>query len=156
QVWRLPGGSGRLAVSPDGKTVATAGTAEGRKGNVAVWLLPLKKGKPEPAPEVVRLPLPANFETHSITALAFSPDSARLACGEGYWVHVYDRRAKAVTHSIQPPARGQRQSHTTVARLQFSKDGSRLLVGLTDIYGLGFGPQVWDVRRPAQPGPGPE
>src|SRR5262249_447246 len=100
--------------------------------------------------------LPANFETHSITALAFSPDSSRLACGEGYWVHVYDRKAKAVTHSIQPPSRGQRQTHTLVERLQFSKDGNRLLIGLGDLYGLGFGPQVWDVRRLAQPGPGPE
>jgi WD40 repeat protein len=158
QVWRLPGGNGRLAVSPDGKTVATAGTAQGHKGNVAVWLLPLKTARPpaEPAPEVIRLPLPANFETHSITALAFSPDGSRLACGEGYRVHVYDRRAKAVTHSIQPPARGQRQSHTLVERLQFSRDGNRLLIALADIYGVGYGPQVWDVRRPAQPGPGPE
>jgi WD40 repeat protein len=167
QVWRLPGGNGRLAVSPDGKTVATAGPVQGRKDNAAVWLLPLKpprppQGKPgarpaaEPAPEVIRLPLPANFETHSITALAFSPDSSRLACGEGYWVHVYDRRAKAITHSIQPQSRGQRHPHTMVERLQFSKDGNRLLVALGDIYGLGFGPQVWDVRRPARPGPGPE
>jgi WD40 repeat protein len=167
QVWRLPGGNGRLAVSPDGKTVATAATIQGRKGNVAVWLLPLNPARPAqgkaganpppgPAPEVIRLPLPANFETHSISALAFSPDSSRLACGEGYWVHVYDRKAKAVTHSVQPQSHGQRQSHTSVERLQFSKDGNRLLVALADIYGLGYGPQVWDVHRPAQPGPGPE
>jgi WD40 repeat protein len=160
QVWRLPGGTGRLAVSPDGKMVATAGPVQGGKGNVAVWLLPLKTGKPEPVPEVIRLPLPASFETHSIRVLAFSPDGSRLACGEGYWVHVYDRKWKAVTHNIQPPLAPERQLHTTIDRLIFSKEGNRLLIGLGDIYG-GWpynGPpcHVWDVTRPAQPLPGPE
>jgi WD40 repeat protein len=62
QVWRLPGGNGLLAVSPDGKTVATAGPIQGQTGNVAIWLLPLNTAKlsPEPVPEVIRLPPAVN------------------------------------------------------------------------------------------------
>jgi WD40 repeat protein len=127
---------------------------------VAIWLLPLTTGKRslEPAPEVIRLPLPANFETHSISALAFSPDGSRLAVGEGYWVHAYDLKAKVVTNSIQPASVPLRNPATTIVRLQFSKAGNRLLVGMGNSYDAsgGYGPQVWDVRRPAHPGPGPE
>jgi WD40 repeat protein len=153
-VWRLPGGVGCLAVSPDGKTVAAAGAtqvqADGKTRSAPVWLLPLKAGPaPGPLPEVIRFPWPGKGTVTGVTALAFSPDGTRLAWGAGYQAHVYDLKAKVVTHVIQPPADRRRGF---VVRTVFSKDGNHLLTAQWKWLLAAPVCQVWDVRPPAQPG----
>jgi WD40 repeat protein len=164
RVWRLPTYLRSLAVSAD--WVAAAGNppppadgGQGPRGPTPIWLLPLPaeqapagKGGAKPpaerAPEVISKPWPDAGIANSVWALAFSPDGTRLAFGDGNRAHVYDLKAKVVTHTLQPTGP---QRRGKVHSLSFSKDGTRLLVGLSGAPAPAC--QVWDVQPPKEPGP---
>jgi WD40 repeat protein len=160
QVWRLPSWVGALAASAD--RVAAAGSAtlqaDGKTRSAPIWLLPLKadgktggaggnKPAPEPTAEVIRKPGGADI-VNQVRALAFSPDGTRLAWGDGNQAHVYDLKAKAVTVGIEPAGP---QRRGKVASLLFIKDGTQLLVGLSDVPASAAACQVWDVGPGAKP-----
>ena len=100
-----------LAISPDGKRVAT-GTSSG-----LVQLCDARTGE---------YPVEQQDQAKRLTALAFSPDGRRLAsASDGGDVHVRDAETGETLLILREP-RG------TVLALAFSPDGARLATGIED------------------------
>ena len=125
QMWHLPDGTPTLlgthsgaaysvAISPDGTLVASGGGRD--DGTVRLWTL----GE---APALL-----AELQVGAaVTSLAFSPDGARLAAGDGGgMLHVWTLG--------DPPALWTEQTtpHGTVRSVAFSPDGARLMTAGSD------------------------
>jgi RNA polymerase sigma factor (sigma-70 family) len=120
-----------LAISPDGKTLATCGDAP----DPSLRLWDVRTGK-----EL------AHFDNLGAGRLAFSPDGARLALANGpeQDVKVVDVKNGREIASFAIP-RGQ-LSYVTVLALSFSPDGRTLIGGCEN--GTVF---LWEARADAQP-----
>ena len=68
------------------------------------------------------LSLPAEVPISPIWSIQFSPDGKHLAVGTYQWVQLWDIKAKAVTHDLEPHA-------GAVRCLEFSGDGKTLFAG---------------------------
>lgn len=114
--WRLPSHLEKLAVAPDGVTVAVATGVEAEakyRRQITFWILNLRSGEALVHHEDIGYPL---------SSLEFSPDGKRLAWSTWYQAGVMDHLLKKgrVTHLIE------RDDLTGWAA--FSKDGNQLLV----------------------------
>jgi WD40 repeat protein len=124
-----PGAQGMLyaeALSPDGRTLATAGNS-GRQGESPILLIDLASG------HITRL---LTGHTSSVTALAFSPDGSRLASAS------LDRTAR-----IWNPTEGQCERvleghEDQIYGLAFSPDGRRLATASLDKTG-----RIWSLAN---------
>jgi WD40 repeat protein len=119
----------RLAISPDGKRLAT-GCGNGR---VKVW-------DAAASPEATVVPT-----TAQVMCLAVSPDGKLVACGSAkeaalgeYDIRVYDARTLAERHRF-------RAVHTHVFNLAFSPDNKRLFATVSERIGqsAAFRTAVW-------------
>jgi len=109
----------RLAITPDGKTLATTASY----GKVHLWDLAEKK--------LLRT-IPADGK--SVRGIAFSPDGKKLAtCGD-------DRVVKVWSVSTGEPIFGLKKHEKSIYRVEFSPDGTKL-ASVGERYKIG----VWDM-----------
>jgi WD40 repeat protein len=112
-------GVSALSWNPDGQRLVSAS----RDGTVKLWDKDLKK----------LLIIPIDPGDNSNKPVAWSPDGARVACGNGTRVHIHDTTTGKLLHVLDDRA--------YVLAVAFSLDGMRLTVGGDD--GV---LRIWDSR----------
>jgi WD40 repeat protein len=123
----LPGGLGML--SHNGRSVLTAS----RDGSVVIWA----------ANGGARLAGLPGAPTSPVTSATFSPDDRLVALGAGDSMRVWEWGAGGTPRTLELPG------HTSVRRVAFSRDGSKLLVEVAPEPGsrAGFQTLVWQRQR---------
>ncbi len=119
---------GSVAISPDGKSIATGSSPDGRvAGEVRLW-----------DASTGRLRLPAMPHTNYVRALAFRPDGKVLAAGDySGLVRFWDT---ATGREIgQPLPQGE-----IILSLAYSPDGKILAAGLSNDHTGKPGTRLWD------------
>src|SRR5438309_2077505 len=125
RTWRLPVEIRRIALSPDGKTVAAAHWGAGTR--TSFWVLDVPSG----TARVVHSPL------YAIERLALSANGRRLACANPDSVNLWSFQKDWLSHVLK--RKGVAKS------LAFSRDGNQLLVAGGNPTGTEVA-QVWDVK----------
>ena len=122
-----------VAISPDGRTIASGGGADAFKAR------DILDGRPDESGEVKlwgladgRLLATPLEKTGPVTAVAFSPDGGTLAIGkEDGTIDLWDR-ARGRIRTLPPDDLDERHSVHGVVCLSYSPDGRRLAVGRQD------------------------
>ncbi len=121
-----------LAVSPDGKLLASSGGQPGKPGEVKLWDVATRK-------EIARLPDCSNW----VRAVAFSPDARTLATGlDDQRVRLWDVSAGG---SVRPVSTLEGH-HGVIRSLRFSPDGKTLAAADRAV-------KLWDLSALNERGP---
>ncbi len=126
------GRSGQVALSPDGRTLASLTTED----TVRLW--DASTGAPVGAPML---------HPNRVSTIAFRPDGRALATGDySRAVHLWDAGTGSQIGGSIP-------QEDIVYSLAFSPDGHRLAVGVYRDYSRRCGAAVWDLRSGRPTGP---
>src|SRR5437773_1407018 len=125
RTWRLPAEIRKIALSPDGKTIAATHWGAGTR--TSLWVLDVPSGQAR----VTHSPL------YAVERLAFSANGRRLACANPEAVSIWSFQKDWLSHVLK--RKGVAES------LAFSRDGNQFLVAGGNPQGTEAA-QVWDVK----------